>query len=120
MRRFQFSSDEYDKLSTVTGFTALDLQKLDAMGLLANDVAVRMVLEYEYNTQRKTTKALPKLILQAIANKYGTTPQKIRGILFHRKHPVYYCTKCNKEISSSDKRRYDGMCEQCAVDSIKL
>ena len=71
MRRFQFSDDEYNKLSIVTGFPAVDLQKLDALGLLANDIAVRMVLEYEYQTQRKTTKALPKLILQAIANKYG-------------------------------------------------
>lgn len=120
MRRFQFSNDEYDKLSTVTGFTSLDLQKLDAIGLLSNDVAVRMVLEYEYNTQRKNTKALPKLILQALANKYGMTPKKIKGILFHRKQPVYYCSKCNKEISLRDKRRYNGLCEQCAVDSIKL
>ena len=69
MRRFQFTDDEYNKLSTVTGFPAIDLQKLDALGLLANDVAVRMVLEYEYQTQRKATKALPKLVLQAIANK---------------------------------------------------
>ena len=71
MRRFQFSDDEYNKLSIITGFPAVDLQKLDALGLLANDIAVRMVLEYEYQTQRKTTKASPKLILQAIANKYG-------------------------------------------------
>ena len=38
MRRFQFSNDEYDKLSAVTGFTPFDLQKLDAIGLLSNDV----------------------------------------------------------------------------------
>ena len=69
MKRFQFSDDEYNKLSIITGFPAIDLQKLDALGLLANDIAVRMVLEYEYQTQRKTTKALPKLILQAIANR---------------------------------------------------
>lgn len=120
MRRFQFTDDEYNKLSVVTGFPAVDLQKLDALGLLANDVAIRMVLEYEYHTQRKNTKALPKLILQAIANKYGLTPQKVRGFLFHRKRPVYYCSKCNKEISQSERKRFNGLCEKCAVDSIKL
>lgn len=120
MRRFQFTDDEYNKLSAVTGFPAVDLQKLDALGLLANDVAIRMVLEYEYNRQRKTTKALPKLILQAIANKYGLTPQKVRGFLFHRKRPVYYCSKCNKEISQSERKKFNGLCEKCAVDSIKL
>lgn len=82
MRGFQFSDDEYNKLSSITGLTAIDLQKLDALGLLTNDVAIRMVLEYEYNHQRKTTKALPTLIIQAIANKYGLTPQKMRGFYF--------------------------------------
>ncbi len=120
MKRFQFSDDEYNKLSHVTGFTAADLQKLDALGLLTNDVAVRMVLEYEYNFHRKTSKALPKLILQAIANKYGLTPQKVRGILFHRKRPVYYCTNCNQEITKHERKRFDGLCEKCAIDSIKL
>lgn len=120
MRCFQFSEDEYNKLSTITGFAAIDLQKLDALGLLVNDVAVRMVLEYEYNFQRKTTKAQPKLILQAIANKYGLTPQKVRGFLFHRKRPVYYCSQCNKEISQSERKRYSGICEKCAIDNIKL
>ena len=120
MRRFQFTDDEYNKLSTVTGFPAVDLQKLDALGLLANDVAVRMVLEYEYRTQRKNTKALPTLILQAIANKYGLTTQKVRGILFHRKQPVYYCSKCNKEISKHERKKFKGLCEKCAIDSIQL
>lgn len=120
MRRFQFTDDEYNKLSTVTGFPAIDLQKLDALGLLANDVAVRMVLEYEYQTQRKMTKALPKLVLQAIANKYGLSPQKVRGFLFHRKQPVYYCSKCRKEISRSEHKKFDGLCENCAIDNIKL
>lgn len=120
MRCFQFSDDEYNKLSIITGLTAIDLQKLDALGLLMNDVAIRMVLEYEYNHQRKTTKALPTLIIQAIANKYGLTPQKVRGFLFHRKRPVYYCAKCRKEISQSDRKKYNGLCEKCAVDSIKL
>lgn len=85
MRRFQFSDDEYNKLSIITGFPAVDLQKLDALGLLANDIAVRMVLEYEYQTQRKTTKALPKLILQAIANKYGLTPSESEGFFISSK-----------------------------------
>lgn len=120
MRRFQFTDDEYNKLSAVTGIPAVDLQKLDALGLLANDVAIRMVLEYEYRIQRNNTKALPKLILQAIANKYGLTTQKVRGFLFHRKRPVYYCSKCNKEISQSEHKRFNGLCEKCAVDSIKL
>ncbi len=120
MRRFQFTDDEYHKLSAVTGFPAVDLQKLDALGLLANDVAIRIVLEYEYNIQRKKTKALPKLIIQAIANKYGLTPQKVRGFLFHRKRPVYYCSECNKEISQSERKKYNGLCEKCAVDNIQL
>lgn len=120
MIRFQFTDDEYNKLSAVTGFTALDLQKLDALGLLANDIAIRKVLEYEYKTQRKKTKALPKLIVMAIANKYGLSPQRVRGFLFHRKRPVYYCAKCNKEIPRSEYKRFKGLCEQCAINSIQL
>ena len=120
MKRYQLSEDEYDKLSIVTGFTSIDLQKLDALGLLSNDVAIRMVLEYEYKQQRKKTKALPKLIVQAIANKYGLAPHKVRGFLFHRKQPVYYCSKCNKEISRRENIRFGGLCEQCAIESIQL
>lgn len=120
MRGFRFSDNEYGKLSAITGFSSVDLQKLDALGLLANDVAIRMVLEYEYRTHRKNTNALPGLIVRAIANKYGLPPQKVRGFLFHRKRPVYYCSKCSKEISKNERRRFNGLCEQCAIDSIRL
>lgn len=51
MKRFQFSNDEYQKLSTITGIAMVDLQKLDAQGLLANEVAVKLVFEYEYQLQ---------------------------------------------------------------------
>ena len=53
MTRFQFTEDEYNKLSTVTGIPAIDLQKLDALGLLVNSVAVKLVFEHEYRRYRR-------------------------------------------------------------------
>lgn len=120
IRHFKFTEDEYNKLSAQTGFSAFDLQKLDAMGLLVNSVAVKLVLQYEYAVQRKATKAIPKLILQAIANKYGMPVAKIRKYMFARERPVYYCSKCNKEISPAERRRNNGLCDGCVVESITL
>lgn len=120
MKRFQFSEDEYSKLSTVTGIPMMELQKLDALGLLVNEVAVRLVLEYEYKTIQKTAKVLPKLIIQAIANKYGMSVVKVRKYLFQRDRPVYYCSKCRQEISSLENKRNGGICDKCVVDSITL
>lgn len=120
MRHFQFSEDEYNKLSTVTGVPAIELQKLDALGLLVNEVAVRLVFEYEYNIQKKVTKVLPKLIIQAIANKYGMSVDKVRKYLFARERPIHYCSKCHKEISNAERKRNDGVCDKCVVDSITL
>lgn len=120
MRRFQFTDDEYNKLSTITGLPAIDLQKLDALGLLSNPVAVRLVFEYEYRLQRKHSKALPKLIIQAIANKYGMPVTKVRKCLFARERPVYYCSKCQREVSKLEYRRNEGLCDSCVSDSIIL
>ena len=44
----------------------MDLQKLDAQGLLANEVAVKLVFEYEYQLQQKENKVLPKLVIRAV------------------------------------------------------
>lgn len=120
MKRFQFTEDEYNKLSTVTGVPAIDLQKLDALGLLVNSVAVKFVFEYEYRLQQKKTKVLPKLIIQAIANKYGISVEKVRKYLFARERPVYYCSRCHKEISNLERKRNGGLCDQCVIDDITL
>lgn len=120
MRHYQFTDDEYNKLSIVTGITAVELQKLDALGLLVNSVAVKLVFEYEYRLQQKNTKVLPKLIIQAIANKYDMTTAKVRKYLFSRERPVYYCTKCHKEITNLERRRNDGLCDKCVIESITL
>jgi hypothetical protein len=119
MRRFQFSDEEYNKLSAVVGVSTMDLQKLDAMGLLVNEVAVRIVFEYEYKLQRKN-KVLPRLIMQAIANKYGMPVIKVKKYLYERERPVFYCSKCNKEITKSERRKNDGLCDQCVIDNIQL
>lgn len=120
MKRFQFTEDEYNKLSAVTGIPAIDLQKLNAMGLLVNSVAVKFVFEYEYRLHRKKTKVLPKLIIQAIANKYGMRVDKVRKYLFARERPVYYCSRCQKEITNLEYRRNDGLCDKCVIEGITL
>lgn len=120
MKRFQFTDDEYNKLSTVTGISSIDLQKLDALGLLVNSVAVKLVFEYEYRLQQKNTKVLPKLIIQAIANKYDMPTAKVRKYLFARERPVYYCSKCHKEICNLERKRNDGLCDKCVIDGITL
>lgn len=120
MRHFQFSEDEYNKLSTVTGVPAIHLQKLDALGLLVNEVAVKLVFEYEYRLQQKKTKVLPKLIIQAISNKYGLPVAKVRKYLFARERPIFYCSKCRKETSKLENKRNDGLCDQCVIDGITL
>lgn len=120
MRHYQFTDDEYNKLSALTGIPAFNLQKIDALGLLDNEVAVRMVLEQEYRNQRKTNKVLPKLIIQAIANKYGLPTYKVRRYLFARECPIYYCAKCHKQITRLEYKRNEGLCDSCVVDSINL
>lgn len=120
MRHYQFTDDEYNKLSIVTGIPAVELQKLDALGLIVNAVAVRLVLQYEYRLQQKNTKVLPKLIIQAIANKYDMPTAKVRKYLFARERPVYYCYRCHKEISNLERKRNDGLCDQCVIDDITL
>ena len=120
MRPFQFTAAEYNKLSTITGVPAIELQKLDALGLLVNSVAVKLVFEYEYRLQKKQTKVLPKLIIQAIANKYGITTEKVRRFLFAKERPIYYCSKCQKEISNLERKRNNGLCNQCVVENIIL
>ena len=120
MKHFQFTEDEYNKLSIVTGIPAIELQKLDALGLIVNAVAVRLVFQYEYRLQKKNTKVIPKLIIQAIANKYDMTVAKVRKYLFARERPVYYCTQCHKEISNLEYRRNDGLCNKCVIEGITL
>ncbi len=120
MKRFQFTDDEYNKLSEVTGVPVMDLQKLDAMGLITNEVAVKLVFEFEYKLQRKTNKVLPKLIIQAIANKYGLTVEKVRRYMFVRERPVYYCSRCQQETSKAEFRRNEGLCDKCVVENLKL
>ncbi len=120
MRRFQFSEDEYSKLSAVTGFSMMDLQKLDALGLLENSTAVRLVFQYEFRLQQKKTKAMSKLIVQAIADKYGLPLPSVRKTLFGRERRVFYCTKCQKEIPRKEYKRNDELCDQCVIDNIKL
>ncbi len=120
MKRFQFADEEYIKLSEVTGVPLLDIQKLDAMGLLDNKVAVKMVLEYEYKHQRKTNKVLPKLIIQAIANKYGMTTERVKRYLFARERPVFYCSRCQRETSPTEYKRNGGLCDKCIVETLTL
>lgn len=120
MKHYQFTEDEYIKLSNVTGVSLMDLQKLDSLGLLVNKLAVRMVFDYEYRLQRKITKALPKLIIRAIANKYGLDVREVKQYLFARANPVFYCCRCNKEITKLENKRNGGLCDQCVINDIKL
>ena len=120
MKRFQFSNDEYQKLSTITGIAMMDLQKLDAQGLLANEVAVKLVFEYEYQLQQKENKVLPKLVIRAIARKYGLPVARVKKYLFAKESPIYYCEKCRQESASLEFRRNNGICDQCVVESITL
>ena len=120
MRRFQFAEDEYSKLSAVTGISMMDLQKLDALGLLVNDAAVRLIFQYEFRLQQKKTKAMSKLIIQAIANKYDLPPSTVRKVLFGRARRVFYCAKCQKEITKKEYNRNNELCDQCVIDNIKL
>ena len=117
---FKFSVNEYDKLSAVTGISSIDLQKIDALGMLNNRIAVKLVLEYEYRYQRKLNHVAPKLIIQAISNKYGLSTDRIRKYLFARERPVYYCSQCQKEISAHEYRKHEGLCEQCVIKNITL
>lgn len=120
MKRYQFTDDEYAKLSKVTGISIMDLQKLDSLGLLSNKCAVGMVFELEYRNMRKTTKVRPRLIIQAIANKYGISVDYIKRRLFMRSVPVYYCCRCNKQITALENKNNAGLCDKCMVSDIKL
>lgn len=120
MRKFQFTDDEYNKLSIVTGIPVYELQKLDALGLLVNEIAVKFVFEYEYRFQKEQCKVLPKLIFSAIAQKYGITPAKVRRYIFAKKNKVKYCDQCHLETSPSELKRNNGLCDQCVTKSITL
>lgn len=119
MRRFQFTDDEYNKLSLITGTPVFELKKLDAMGLLTNEIAVKLVFEYEYKMQRDN-KVLPKLIFKAIAMKYGIPIDKVRRYIFTKPPVAKYCSVCHKEIGAAEYKRNEGRCEQCVIDSITL
>lgn len=120
MRRFEFTDDEYNKLSLITGVPMYDLQKLDTMKLLANDTAVRLVFEYEYKLQKEVGGTTPRLIISAIANKYGLSVAKVRKYLFAKTQAVKFCTKCHNEVGYGEYKRNHGLCDQCAIDNITL
>lgn len=120
MRRFQFSDDEYRKLAEVTGFSVMDLQKLDAMGLLQNSTAVRMVFKYEYEKCKKLKLGTRDVIVTAIVHKYDVSPRIVREVLFSREAPVYYCKQCRKEMTQAEYRKRHGVCFDCAVKNVQL
>lgn len=120
MKRFQFTDDEYNKLSIITGIPTYELQKLDALGLLVNDIAVRLVFEYEYRFQKEQCKVLPRLIFPAIANKYGLTVAQVKRYIFAKKKNVKYCSRCKQETSPYELKRNNGICDKCVTECITL
>lgn len=120
MKRFQFTEDEYSKLADMTGIPMMDLVRLDSMGLLVNDVAVKMIMDYEFRMARRATKAIPKLIIQAIALKYGMSPSSVRRFLCTTTPKAHYCEKCKRELTKAERFRNKTICDDCAAKEIEL
>lgn len=117
-QQYKFTDKEYEKVSIVTGVPLMEIKKMDAQGLLSYHGIMRSVINYEYKLQRKKNKVMPRLIIRALAQKFGLTNNSVSAYLFNRVPDKLFCAICQKETPKAMYLRNKGICDKCVVNNI--
>lgn len=111
---------EFSKLSEITGVSDFDLQKLYAMGLLNESLALTHIIKQDFLAIKRMGKYSSSQIAMAVAKKYGVATSRVYNALYKKKSRTYYCERCGKQIPKLIHTKNKGWCDDCVVDSIEV
>lgn len=111
---------DIEKLSIILQLPQFAVEKMAAMNLINDALAVDMLVIYDWKRLKKNKKYTVKQILQALMDEYQVSRTKVQAAVYGKRKHTYSCQQCGKRITKSESVRNDGLCDMCVSKSIEL
>jgi formylmethanofuran dehydrogenase subunit E len=109
-----------EKLSTILQLPQYDIEKMAAMNLIHEAIAIDMLIVHDWRKLKRSGHYTVKQILQAIMNEYQVSKSKVQAAIYGKRKHTYSCTNCGKRILKAESERNDGLCDTCVSKTIEL
>lgn len=111
---------EFAKLAAMLQIPEDQLRRLHSMRLLDESVAIDVLVKYEFRRLKKTGEYTTKQITEALVREYDISRGKVQNAIYNKRKSRYFCKTCGRSISQYKHLKYGDVCEQCAIESIKI
>lgn len=111
---------DIEKLAIILQLPQYTIEKMAAMNLINDSLAVDMLMIYDWKKLKNTKKYTVKQILQAIMDEYQVSKTKVQAAVYGKRKRTYSCQQCGKRITKSESTRNSGICDACVSKSIEL
>lgn len=111
---------DIEKLSIILQLPQYTIEKMAAMNLINDSLAVDMLMVYDWKKLRSSKRYTVKQILQAIMDEYQVSKTKVQAAVYGKRKRTYSCQQCGKRILKSESVRNSGICDACVSKSIEL
>lgn len=108
-----------EKLSAVLDIPVIDLVKLTAYGIIDVKKSIKVLIYQDYQRLMRRKEHHVFQIIQALANHYKVPSAMVKtAVTLSRKSVSCCCAECGAAISKTQKKRNNGICDECASKDI--
>lgn len=111
---------DIEKLSTILQIPQYAVEKMAAMNLIHDPLAVDMLMVHDWHKLKRSRKYSVKQILKAIMDEYQVSKTKVQAAVYGKRKRIYSCEQCGKRIVKTESERNEGLCDDCVSKSIEL
>ena len=111
---------DIEKLSIILELPQYAVEKMAAMNLIYDALAVDLLMVYDWKKLKRSKKYTVKQILQALMDEYQVSKTKVQAAVYGKRKRTYSCQQCGKRITKSESDRNEGLCDLCVSKSIEL
>lgn len=111
---------DIEKLSIILELPQYAIEKMAAMNMINDALAVDMLVVYDWKKLKRDKKYTVKQILQALMDEYQVSKTKVQAAVYGKRKRTYSCQLCGKRITKSESVRNEGICDACVSKTIEL
>ena len=118
---FKLTDKHLKKLAIITDLPLEKVSELSSMGLINSSRALALMMKYDWKLLMKQANTMPSSIrIRAIMDEYNVSENRVKEAVYSGRVVEFFCRECGKKILMGDYTKYHGLCEDCAVKSIKI
>lgn len=109
------------KLVVVTELPLEKVVELNDMGILNSERVIELLIKFDWKLlMKRNNNLLARQRIKAIAKEYNVSDYYVKKCVYTHQQLNHFCQHCGNEITKLEYSRNGGLCEKCAVESIKI